>query len=189
MLSTHIPGAAVVLSARVSPSVEACIASYHRDWGWPGPSRPSSHSPAQEISLPGHIHTYIHTYMHTLHTMHTTITESSTVHMSVLTCGHLCIRTHLRTYILSVTSSYPILHTHHTRKLRFKFPASRGRGLIPEVLHGDGREIIPVAHSSGVGSCEMDRDDAAKALPRLSHKARRPLTAHKLLQFQSYATP
>lgn len=119
-----------------------------------------------------------------MHTMHTTITESSTVvHMSVLTCGHLCIRTHLRAYILSVTSSYPILHTHHTRKLRFKFPASRGRGLIPEVLHGDGRKIIPVAHFSGVGSCEIDRDAAAKALPRPSrppHKTRRPWTAPEL---------
>lgn len=91
-------------------------------WGWPGPSRPS-HSPAQDISLS--LATYI--------TCTPPPRKGSTVHMPVLACGHLCIRTHLRTHILSDTSSYPILHTHFTDKPRFKFPTSRGRGLIPEV--------------------------------------------------------
>lgn len=132
-------------------------------WGCAGPSRPS-HSPAQDISLLGHIHT-----------CPPPPRKVSTVHMSVLTCGHLCIRTHLRTHILWATSSYPIHYTHFTHKPRFKFPTSRGRGLIPEVRMATRNN--PRAHSSGFGSCEIDRNDTAKALSNLLRKTRKLLVA------------
>lgn len=98
------------------------LVSYHRLLGLGRPVTTFTFTSSRYFSLLGHIHTCTPPPR-----------KGSTVHMSVLTCGHLCIRTHLRTHILSDTSSYPILHTHFTHKPRFKFPTSRGRGLIPEV--------------------------------------------------------